>query len=177
MCNLYSITTNQAAIIALFRVVNRYVGNLPPMSGVFPDYPAPVIRNTDNGTELVTMRWGMPPPPRTGGLPVTNIRNTFSPHWRGWLKPESRGLVPANSFAEYAPSPNGARNQGEHNDTEGARPARSCAAPVRFSAAGVVGHTPAGAAAAVRKNPRPRLWAHERGPPPLGEYPGWMVPE
>jgi hypothetical protein len=25
MCNLYSITTNQAAIIALFRVVNRYV--------------------------------------------------------------------------------------------------------------------------------------------------------
>ncbi len=31
MCNLYSITTNQAAILALFRVVNRYVGNLPPM--------------------------------------------------------------------------------------------------------------------------------------------------
>jgi hypothetical protein len=26
MCNLYSITTNQAAIIALFRVLNRYVG-------------------------------------------------------------------------------------------------------------------------------------------------------
>jgi hypothetical protein len=26
MCNLYSITTNQAAIAALFRVVNRYVG-------------------------------------------------------------------------------------------------------------------------------------------------------
>jgi hypothetical protein len=25
MCNLYSITTNQAAIIALFRVLNRYV--------------------------------------------------------------------------------------------------------------------------------------------------------
>jgi hypothetical protein len=29
MCNLYSITTNQAAIIALFRVVNRYVGKGP----------------------------------------------------------------------------------------------------------------------------------------------------
>lgn len=27
MCNLYSITTNQAAIIALFQVVDRYVGN------------------------------------------------------------------------------------------------------------------------------------------------------
>jgi hypothetical protein len=50
--------------------------------------------------------WGMPPPPHTGGPPVTNIRNTSSPHWRGWLKPENRCLVPANSFAEYAPEPN-----------------------------------------------------------------------
>jgi putative SOS response-associated peptidase YedK len=64
VCNLYSITTNQAAIIALFRVINRYVGNLPPMPGVFRDYPAPVIRNADAGTEMVTMRWGLPPPPR-----------------------------------------------------------------------------------------------------------------
>jgi putative SOS response-associated peptidase YedK len=106
MCNLYSITTNQAAIIALFRVVNRYVGNLPPMPGVFPDYPAPVVRNTDHGSELTTMRWGMPPLPRFGGPPVTNIRNTSSPHWRAWLKPENRCLVPANSFSEYAPEPN-----------------------------------------------------------------------
>ena len=48
----------------------------------------------------------MPPPPRTGGPPVTNIRNTSSPHWRGWLKPENRCLVPLNSFAEYVPEPN-----------------------------------------------------------------------
>jgi hypothetical protein len=47
MCNL--ITTNQEAIRALFGVINRYVGNLPPMPGVFPDYPAPVVRNA--GTE------------------------------------------------------------------------------------------------------------------------------
>jgi hypothetical protein len=46
MCNPYDNTTNHAAIIALFRLVSRYVGNLPPMPGVFPDYPAPVIRNT-----------------------------------------------------------------------------------------------------------------------------------
>ena len=52
------------------------------------------------------MRWGMPPPPKFGGPPVTNIRNTSSPHWRGWLKPEIRCLVPANSFSEYAPEPN-----------------------------------------------------------------------
>jgi putative SOS response-associated peptidase YedK len=91
----------KAAIIALFRVVNRYLGNLAPMRGVFPDYPAPVICNTDTGTELTTMRWGMPSPPHTGGPPVTNIRNTSSPHRRGWLKPEHRCLVPFNSFAEY----------------------------------------------------------------------------
>jgi hypothetical protein len=67
MCNLYSITTNQEAIRALFRVVNRYVGNLPPMPGVFPDYPAPVVRNADDRRELIMVRWGMPPPPRMGG--------------------------------------------------------------------------------------------------------------
>jgi putative SOS response-associated peptidase YedK len=38
--------------------------------------------------------------------PVTNIRNTTSPHWRMWLKPENRCLVPANSFSEYAPETN-----------------------------------------------------------------------
>jgi putative SOS response-associated peptidase YedK len=106
MCNLYSITTNQAAIIALFRVINRYVGNLPPTPGVYPDFPAPVVRNAEGGRELAVMRWGMPPPLRSGGAPVTNIRNTTSPHWRGWLKPEQRCLVPANSFAEFAPERN-----------------------------------------------------------------------
>lgn len=85
MCNLYSITTNQEAISPLFRVINRYVGNLAPMPGVFPDYPAPVVRNTAGGErELTMMRWGMPPPPRAGGFPVTNIRNTSSPHWRAF---------------------------------------------------------------------------------------------
>jgi hypothetical protein len=52
------------------------------------------------------MRWGMPPPPGTGGPPVTDIRNTSSPNWRAPVKPENRCLVPANSFAEYAPEPN-----------------------------------------------------------------------
>jgi hypothetical protein len=35
MCNLYSITTTQAAIAALFRVINQNVGNLPPMPAYF----------------------------------------------------------------------------------------------------------------------------------------------
>jgi hypothetical protein len=54
--NLYSITTNQAAISALFRVINRYVGNLPPMPDVFPGYPAPVVRNTDASREMLIIR-------------------------------------------------------------------------------------------------------------------------
>jgi hypothetical protein len=48
-----------------FREVNRYVGNPAPMPGVFPDYLAPAI------LEMTLMRWGMPPPPRTVGPPVT----------------------------------------------------------------------------------------------------------
>jgi putative SOS response-associated peptidase YedK len=70
MCNLYSITTNQAAIAALFRVVNRYVGNLAPMPGVFPDYPAPVVRNTDAGTEMALMRWACHQRPAQAGHPL-----------------------------------------------------------------------------------------------------------
>jgi hypothetical protein len=46
----------QAAIIALFRVINRYVGNLAPMPGVFPDYKAPIVRNGADGHELATAR-------------------------------------------------------------------------------------------------------------------------
>jgi putative SOS response-associated peptidase YedK len=80
--------------------MNRYVGNLPPMPGVFPDYPAPVIRNAGADREMVLMRWGMPSPPRTGGPPVTNIRNTSSPHWRGLA--EAKKPLPGL----HAPEPN-----------------------------------------------------------------------
>jgi putative SOS response-associated peptidase YedK len=47
MCNFYSITTSQDAIRRLFGVTRDSSGNLPPRHGVFPDYPAPVIRNAD----------------------------------------------------------------------------------------------------------------------------------
>jgi putative SOS response-associated peptidase YedK len=101
MCNLYSITKGQAAIIAFARAMRT--GNLPPMPGVFPDYAAPIVRNGPNGVrELMLARWGMPGPPQFGGAPITNIRNTASPHWRAWLKTEHRCVVPFTSFCEYA---------------------------------------------------------------------------
>ena len=38
---ILSNTTNQEAIIRLFKIMNRYVGNLPSMPGVFRDYSRP----------------------------------------------------------------------------------------------------------------------------------------
>ena len=109
MCNLYSVTKGQQAIRDLFAVERDGVGNLPPLPAVFPDQMAPVVRvGADGRRELVMARWGMPGPPLSGlgpgdrGQPVTNIRNLKSPHWRRWLGPGARCVVPATSFCEYA---------------------------------------------------------------------------
>ena len=59
MCNLYSITKGQAAIRAHFNVTKDSDGNLPPRPSIFPDYPAPIVRNADGGRELKRARWGM----------------------------------------------------------------------------------------------------------------------
>jgi putative SOS response-associated peptidase YedK len=101
MCNLYSLTKGQAAIVAATRAMRDNTGNLPPLPGIFPDYPAPIVRNTPEGRELTMGRWGMPGPPQFGGAPITNIRNSKSPHWRRWLKVEYRCVVPFTSFCEY----------------------------------------------------------------------------
>ncbi len=98
-------TTNQEAIRRLFGLAVDNTGNLPPLSGVYPDYAAPIVRNSTAGRELTMARWGMPTPPRflegkRSDPGVTNVRNATSPHWRRWLGVESRSLVPFNSFAE-----------------------------------------------------------------------------
>ncbi len=102
MCNLYSITRGQDAMRRLFAVTVDFTGNLEPMPGVYPDMSAPIVRAAEGGRRLELMRWGMPGPPQFGGAPVTNIRNTRSPHWRRWLGPDNRCLVPVNSFCEWA---------------------------------------------------------------------------
>jgi putative SOS response-associated peptidase YedK len=105
MCNLYSITHGQEAIRRLFRVTRDLTGNLPALPAVYPDTMAPVVRVTRDGErELTMMRWGFPPPPNRGTLPVTNMRNVTSPYWRLWLKTEWRCLVPATSFCEWSGS-------------------------------------------------------------------------
>ena len=86
---------------ALRRLMRGDRINLPPLPGIFPDGVAPIVRRADDGEELVMARWGMPGPPQFGGAPITNIRNTRSPHWRAWLA-GNRCLVPFTSFCEYA---------------------------------------------------------------------------
>lgn len=103
MCNLYSLTRSQEAMRRLFAAKHDRLGNQKPLPSIFPDGLAPVIRSAGDGDrEIITARWGMPGPPQFGGHPITNIRNTKSAHWRRWLKPESRCLVPFTSFCEYA---------------------------------------------------------------------------
>jgi len=112
MCNLYSLTKGQAAIRDIARVMIDRTGNLPLFPGVFPDYSAPIVRNSAEGRELALARWGMPSPVfalkgRNSDPGVTNVRNTASPHWRRWLGVENRCVVPFTSFSEPEPMPDG----------------------------------------------------------------------
>jgi len=125
MCNFYSITKGQAAIIEFTRAMQDTTGNLPPLPGIFPDYKAPVVANRGGVRELCLMRWGMPSSQKAatkradklrakGTEPdfkellrrepdsgVTNIRNTSSQHWKRWLGVENRCVVPFTSFSEF----------------------------------------------------------------------------
>lgn len=114
MCNLYSLSTSQAEIREIASVWTDRTGNLGPRPAIFPDQSAPVVRMGDAGRELVMMRWGMPSPKgalknRKTDPGVTNIRNLGSAHWRRWLGPGHRCLVPFTSFSEYRVEAGGAR--------------------------------------------------------------------
>lgn len=104
MCNLYSIRKGPAAILDLARAMRNDAGNLEGGS-IYPDYAAPIVRMDGGERVLATARWGMPSPAfalvgKKVDKGVTNVRNTSSPHWRRWLGPESRCLVPLTAFSE-----------------------------------------------------------------------------
>ncbi len=106
MCNLYSVTKGQQAIRELARAMRDVAGNLPLLTGIYPDTAAPIVRTAADGVrELAKARWGMPSPAfvlegKKVDRGITNIRNTASPHWRRWLGPQHRCLVPFTSFSE-----------------------------------------------------------------------------
>lgn len=103
ICNLYNVTTSQEALTRLIDGLTDRAGNVAP-GNVYPDQLAPIIRNGDQGLELVKARWGMPSPAsvlKTARDPgITNVRNLGSLHWRRWLGQEHRCLVPVTSFSE-----------------------------------------------------------------------------
>nr|WP_085852318.1 SOS response-associated peptidase family protein [Palleronia marisminoris] len=87
------------------RRVDDRLGNLGAGEEVYPDQGAPIARVSGADIVLQSARWGMPSPKQyhsKSGIDrgVTNIRNTASPHWRRWLGPEHRCLVPLTAFAE-----------------------------------------------------------------------------
>ena len=128
MCNLYTLRKGPAAIKDLADAMRGDVGNLEPRE-LFPDYAAPIVRTGSDGVrELVLARWGLPSSRRAlfdaatrradklraKGKTVdfasllelepdsgtTNVRNTASSHWRPWLSPANRCLVPFTAFSE-----------------------------------------------------------------------------
>jgi putative SOS response-associated peptidase YedK len=106
MCNLYALTKSQDEIRRLFAVETDRTGNLPPLHGIFPNTAAPVVHVVEGRRTLSMYRWGMPSPAfalkgKKTDPGVTNVRNTGSPHWRRWLGPEQRCLVPLSSFSEF----------------------------------------------------------------------------
>lgn len=85
VCTLYSITKNQTAIRELTQAMVDKIGNLPSLHGIFPDYPAPIVRNQGDRRELVMAMWGMPSPAfalkgKKTDSGMANIRNVASPH-------------------------------------------------------------------------------------------------
>lgn len=108
MCNNYAMRRGQAEVLKLLEMmeVSDTTGNMPDFPGIFRDMAAPIVRHgAEGGFELALARWGMPSPAfalqgKKTDRGVMNVRNTSSPHWRRWLGPESRCLVPLTSFAE-----------------------------------------------------------------------------
>lgn len=108
MCNNYEQSIDADELRAIFADLDNQAGKLEP-GAVFPDLIAPIITAEDGHHILRKARWGLPSPPQfhtPRGIDrgVTNVRNTVSQHWRRWLSPENRCLVPISRFAEPRPS-------------------------------------------------------------------------
>lgn len=107
MCNLYNMTRAIDAMRQLFADLDNRTGNLEP-GDIYPDRLAPIITANATGHALQQARWGLPSPSQfhsPSGIDrgVTNVRNTGSMHWRRWLGPPNRCLVPVSKFAEPLP--------------------------------------------------------------------------
>jgi len=135
--------------------VNRYVGNLPPMPGVFPDYPAPVVRNAGSERELTMMRWGMPPPPKFGGAPVLRRPSSTTGNLRCRIE---RGLQ-RRAYDEGVSQAPSLRSRGAHLT---APPVTRSTVPHAKLASNAADPGPPGRAPRDRGRVRERLSRHKR---------------
>src|SRR5262245_24157505 len=100
MCNDFGNNIPYGAYLKAFsqtRVPIRFPDPLPhfqPRDDIWPTDPAPIIRRSDDGDELVTLRWALPPA-KPKGPPVINFRS------EGRKFPKGRCLVPASHFFEF----------------------------------------------------------------------------
>jgi putative SOS response-associated peptidase YedK len=106
MYNLYSMTSSHAAIRKLAHATRDLTDSQLCMHSIVPKQMAPVVRVARDGVrELVSMRWGLPPPTSSEGSLVSSIRNPESHWWRPWCRTEQRCLVPMTSFCGYLGKP------------------------------------------------------------------------
>ena len=110
MCNLYNVTTTQEAMRRFTQALRDIAGNLEPSLDVYPNMPAPVVRNAPDGErEVARLLWGLPTPPeRVKGKAdygTTNVRNPSYAHWQQFVGVGNRCVVPVTSFAEPSPTP------------------------------------------------------------------------
>ena len=112
MCNLYSMNQTREEARLLIGALRDLTANQPPLPGIYPDYAAPIVRLESGLRIMSNARWGLPSPAfalqgRNSDPGITNVRNTASAHWKRWLGPAHRCLVPFTSFAEPETLPDG----------------------------------------------------------------------
>lgn len=111
MCNLYNLTTTTEAMAKLNATWRDQARNMPPLYGVYPDYFAPIVHDSDRGRVMRLARWDLPSlkdaPTNKPNRGTTNIRHPWFDDWKGYLGPENRCLVPFNRFSEPTKLPDG----------------------------------------------------------------------
>jgi putative SOS response-associated peptidase YedK len=116
MCNRYRTDkTNEALAEALaeWREAewdDQPGRNTPEPYEMFPNTPGRIVTLENGRLKIGEALWGMPTPeehlvtPRGKKMAhdpgITNVRNTFAPHWEQWLGVENRCLVPFTRFCE-----------------------------------------------------------------------------
>ncbi|MDR3475755.1 MAG: SOS response-associated peptidase family protein [Devosia sp.] len=108
MCEQYSITTNRQAMRRISeRLGLELAESYVPRASVRRSDEVLVLRNRGTGLEWAAARFGMPTPVdrlKPGARVdrgIANIANPRYPHWRQWLGPANRCVVPATSFIEH----------------------------------------------------------------------------